>query len=87
MRQKATADHLQKPSLLRHVLHSVAIVAIGLFLVIVIFWLIDLAPLIIFLGVGAAYVVLTSRKVPQKPITSDLGEKPLPDQFGTADKE
>lgn len=44
------------------VLGSVAVVIIGLTLVLGVFWVLNLAPLLLFMGAAAVYVVLSSRQ-------------------------
>jgi hypothetical protein len=41
---------------------SIAVVATVLILVVGLFWTIDLAPLLLFIGGGATYVVISSRQ-------------------------
>lgn len=52
-------------------LGSVAVVALGLILVVGVFWVLNLAPLLLFLGAAGVYVALSSRQAkPTSPDTS-----------------
>lgn len=56
------------------ILGSAVVVIIGLTLVVGVFWVLNIAPLLLFLGAAAVYVVLTSRQ--SKVRTPDPSTRP-----------